>query len=292
MMDPLKLLYLTPYLVSLAISLRIGLYALKRRQIAGAFALTVMAIGESTYIAGYILELLSITVAGKVFWDNFQFFGTLAFPTGLFLFGLEYTRQQNNHSRSTLALLLIPPTLAILAAYTDPLHSLIRSSTKIVAAPPFGELSYDYGIGVYVVAVFFYLFIGIGLFLLIRAVFTPHSIYRAQALTVLVGMLFPFVGSVLSVAGVTIGGHRDTAPFNFALSNIVVAVGLFRFALLDVVPIARNKVLENMPDALFVFDRKYRVIDLNPAARAAMVCLTNGFLARPLPKSCRNGQKL
>jgi PAS domain S-box-containing protein len=169
-----------------------------------------------------------------------------------------------------LALLCAAPIITLLIAYTDPLHHLIKSNIEIHSAPPFGELTYTFGVGVYVVMLYFYALILMGLFLLIRAFLQLHSIYRSQTMVVLIGMMFPVVGSILGLIGMNLGTHRDIAPLTLALSNIFVAWGLFRLRLLDVIPIAHNKVLEGMPDALVVIDNQHHVVDLNPAARAVL----------------------
>ena len=46
----------------------------------------------------------------------------------------------------------------------------------------------------------------------------------------------------------------------------MVAWGLFRYRLFDIVPIARERVLENMADQVIVLDAQERVIDINLAA--------------------------
>ena len=53
-----------------------------------------------------------------------------------------------------------------------------------------------------------------------------------------------------------------------------MAWGLFRFGLFDVVPVARNRVVEGMDDGVIVVDTHGRVVDLNPAAQRIL-----GYLA-------------
>jgi PAS domain S-box-containing protein len=61
--------------------------------------------------------------------------------------------------------------------------------------------------------------------------------------------------------------HLDLTPFAFALSCIALALGLLRYRLLDVVPIARRAVIDGMSDGVIVLDNQDRVVDLNPAIR-------------------------
>ena len=49
-----------------------------------------------------------------------------------------------------------------------------------------------------------------------------------------------------------------------------MAFGLFRFRFLDVVPAARDAVIENMRDGVVVLDAKNRIVDINPAAEGIL----------------------
>ena len=62
------------------------------------------------------------------------------------------------------------------------------------------------------------------------------------------------------------GPSLRLTPFAFALSSVAIAYGILRFQLVDLIPIARDLVLERMTDALVVLDMDTRVVDVNLAA--------------------------
>jgi GAF domain-containing protein len=62
----------------------------------------------------------------------------------------------------------------------------------------------------------------------------------------------------------------DPTPFTLLVTGITFALGLFRFQLLDVVPAARDAVIEGMGDAVLVLDVENRIVDLNPAAQRVL----------------------
>jgi PAS domain S-box len=57
-------------------------------------------------------------------------------------------------------------------------------------------------------------------------------------------------------------------PVGFALTGILVLIGMKRFSLLVLVPVARDQLVERMTDGLIVLDSHGRLIDINPAARS------------------------
>jgi PAS domain S-box-containing protein len=56
-------------------------------------------------------------------------------------------------------------------------------------------------------------------------------------------------------------------PFSFTVTGLAFAWGLYRFHLLDLVPVAREAIIESMSDAILVLDLQNRIVDLNPAAQ-------------------------
>ena len=53
----------------------------------------------------------------------------------------------------------------------------------------------------------------------------------------------------------------------YALGNLIVAWGFYRYRLLDWVPIAQEKLVERLRDAVIAIDFQNRIVDLNLTAR-------------------------
>jgi PAS domain S-box-containing protein len=74
---------------------------------------------------------------------------------------------------------------------------------------------------------------------------------------------------------------RDTSPFTFALGNLVIAWGLFRYRLFDVVPIARELVIESMSDAVIALDERDYLVDINPTAKLLINASEEEVIGKP-----------
>ncbi|HYH82437.1 MAG TPA: diguanylate cyclase, partial [Longimicrobium sp.] len=96
-----------------------------------------------------------------------------------------------------------------------------------------------------------------------------HRLYRAQTALVIAGMLIPLLGTVATMTVLAGWSGRDLSPVTFGVANLLIAWGLFRRHLFDVVPVARHTVVESLSDAVYVLDPGGRLLDLNPAARRA-----------------------
>ena len=71
-MSSAELTYLFPYLFSLLLSLAILFFVWSKKNSQGIFAFGWYVIGQTLWIAGFILELTSSSLEDKVLWDGFQ----------------------------------------------------------------------------------------------------------------------------------------------------------------------------------------------------------------------------
>jgi len=259
--------FLLPYILALLVTTGIGIYAVAQRRVTGASEFAVVSLAQASMVLGYLFELYSPTLRGKIFWDDFQFIGTFLTPVGLLMFANTYTGRELAHPGRRWLLLSVLPILFMLLIVTDRFHGLVRPHAWLVAGQPFDALDYDWSPLFLVMISYTYVVAAAGFFVLISHLFRTSARFRQQLLIVLLGIGVPFIGGALTVLGVRFGLHRDTTPFSFAIGNTIIAWGLFRYDLFNVVPVARDRVVENIADAVIVLDGQNRLIDFNPAAR-------------------------
>ncbi|MBK7177397.1 MAG: PAS domain-containing protein [Chloroflexi bacterium] len=124
----------------------------------------------------------------------------------------------------------------------------------------------DY-IGFWLHAVYSYILLFSGTVLIYRFLRQSSRLYWPQTMVILIGIFVPWLANLLFLLGVT---TIDLTPFGFTVTGLVLAWGLLRFQLLDILPIARTAVFESLSDAILTIDDKNRIIDLNPAAEALL----------------------
>jgi signal transduction histidine kinase len=136
-----------------------------------------------------------------------------------------------------------------------------------VLSPSGRFLLLDYGAGFWVYWVYSYVLLVLGTFYLISMLVRSPRVYRKQGAALLVAVAAPWVGNGMYVTGLSPTPNLDLTPFAFLISGAALSFGFFRFRLLDIVPVARDAVIEGMDDGVVVVDTEGRVVDLNPAAR-------------------------
>lgn len=266
-MNSEQLLYLAPYLISLGVSLGIFLYSWQHRNVKGARAYLWYVAGQLLSTMGFIFETISPNLSVKIFWDKFQWLTEgfiIIFAFLVFVF--QFTEAKQRNPKLFWAIMLIIPLAFNLIVATDGAHHLIYENAHLEMSRPYSQLTYNFTPAVYLFSLYIYGAPLYGMLLLLRFAFKKQDIYRWQAVTITLGFLIPLGFSLLALFNIIFTPQRDATPITFAIGNMVVMWGLFRFGTLEVVPIARERVIENLNDPVFVLDTNNRIIDVNPAA--------------------------
>jgi PAS domain S-box-containing protein len=248
--------------LSLAATLAIAVWAWNRRAAAAAVPFAALALAEALWNAGHIGELASESLTAKLAWDSFETLPAVA--TGLFmlLFAARYTGRKLPAWLLVLAVVALGvPAAAIVAV---PFGGGLRASARL--EPPFGALLYDFSGWdvIYIVALFAVCLAAVGL--VIGRFVKERPPFRAQTAGVAVALACPLVfGFVWLLLDLRLQGERDVSDVAFGISALVIAWTLARGRLFDLAPIARESVFEHLADAVLVFDRAGRVVDLNQA---------------------------
>jgi PAS domain S-box-containing protein len=273
--------YVWPLLVAAAVLATLAFFAWRRHPAPGARAFALLMLAASEWSLGYALELGSTALPTKVFWADVQYLGIVIVPGAWLVFVLRYVGAEEWLSRRNLALLAIEPAVMLVLVWTNAAHGLVRSSVRLDSSGPFPALDYAYGAAFWINAVYSYALLLVGTLLLLQVLLRQPRLYRRQAIVLLIGLLAPWVGNALYISGLRPFSYLDPSPFAFILTGLAVVGGLFRFRLLDLVPIARSAVIERMDEGVMVLDAQSRVVDLNPAAAQVIGCSVSEIIGRP-----------
>ena len=264
-MSWVKLLYLLPYIISLLISLGVTVYSWHRRSVKGAKEYSFVAFAQFIWIFGFICELIVSSLKAKIFWDNFQWWGSLLWPVAFFIFAVRYSDREIIHPLRTGILLLIFPLIFLFLVYSNGIHHLVRINEYLIPNVPFPELRYDFKLFVWLMGIFGYSLAAMSIALLLVKFFKSQHLYRRQLGIIFLGIFFPLIGSIVILSELNIGVYRDITPITSAIGNLFAMWGLFRFRLFDIVPVARDQIIENLNDMVLVFDHQGRIVYINPA---------------------------
>lgn len=256
----MNLSYTIALLASATIAGMIAFIAWQRRSAPGANALFALALALLVWALTYAIHWTNAYRPNLFFWLDLTYFGVVAAPTAFFAFALLFTGSVSHLSHRHILLLTIMPFLTVLLLWTDGWHHLFfggqRGEGAILTGGPWFWIN----------ALYLYGLVLVGIVFLVRYLVRTPSLYRGQVVAILLGACFPVLGSIVGVAGISPFPDFDLTPFAFTLTGLAFAYGLFIQRMLDIIPVARDVLIENISDSVLVLDTQDRIIDLNPAA--------------------------
>jgi diguanylate cyclase (GGDEF)-like protein len=259
--------YSTVDIIAATIQMCVAIMALRRRGVPGATTLTLLMLAAAEWSIGGALEYAAVGTSHKVFWAPVEYLGSSSVPVLLLLLAFEYNRFDWVLTRRNIALLFIVPIIAMVLAATNQWHHLIWTQFDVDPAHP-NLLIYHHGVTFWITVFgYSYAAIIVGVILFIRAAIQLPSFYRRQTALLLIGTVIPSIGDLLYDMKARPMPGLELGPLGLACTGIILAVAIFRFGLLDIIPVARDTLVETLHDGILVLDNQNRIVDINPAAR-------------------------
>jgi len=225
-----------------------------------------MLLSNALWSLGYGLELASNTLGQMRFFINIEYLGITTLPVTWFLFCLHLRGKDSWYKNPlNLSVLLGTSLLTVILVWTNDYHHLHYRSIKVDNTGTFPMLILEPGIWYRFFIVYFYLLLGLGSYLILRTFSKADPIYRRQNYTIFFAALIPWIVNLAYLLGLRPLNNLDLTPFAFIVAISLIAVAVYRFKLFDILPIAREKVLDLIQDGYLVLDGQNRAIDCNIA---------------------------
>lgn len=256
----MELQYAIALIVAAIISTIVAMIAWQRRNAIGAKSLFILMSAAIVWSLTYAIRWLAHEEPAQLFWLDATYFGVIIAPTAFLILALEYADQVHVLTSRVRIGLAIIPIFTIFILWTDPWHGLFYNGLRT------GDAILNGGIWFWIFISYTYLILLLASILIFRKIIMEKLFFQVQAGLLLAGMLLPWLGNIVSMMGFSPFPGLDLTPFLFTISGILFMFALFRFGLLDVVPIAHTRLMEGLLDGVIVVDKVNRIVDVNPAA--------------------------
>lgn len=208
-------------------------------------------------------ESMSTDLEMKKFWSRISYLGISFLPACYFFFATTFSQKTEILTTRNISLLLIIPFLTIPVALTDEYHQLLWRDVSI---------NHDLNLLVIEHSSWFWIFwaysitlIMAGLYNLFLSISRFTAYYKTQVWALLVATMIPFTGNLMYITGINPLPGFDWTPVLFVLSGLVITFGVMKYRMFDLVPFARNKLIDTMSDGVLVVNQEGFIEDYNPA---------------------------
>ncbi|MFP4344802.1 MAG: histidine kinase N-terminal 7TM domain-containing protein [Anaerolineales bacterium] len=257
--------YVLPLIATAAAVLVLAGLIWRRRPTPGATALTSFMFAVAAWTLGYAVELGSTNMATLMWAFKIQYFGILAVPILWFVFALQYAGRGDEVTPTDLVLLSFIPFITLVLVFTNELHGFYLEKIHIDRSGGFTAMAWEPGPWFWINTFYVYTLLATGSILLLVKMIRLRQPYRTQVLGLVLAIAAPWLGNIWYFFALDPDPRINPVPYTFAFSGLAITWSLTRFQLLRVMPIARNTLVESMPDALLVFDTHHALVDINPA---------------------------
>ena len=253
----------------------------RQRSILGARYLAAYLVSIACSSFFYGLMLMSAALPFQIAWYNLRSLSDLALGPAYLIFVLWYTGYRRWLKSAWVSAFWGVVILTYLMLLTNEWHHLNMAQMWVI---PYGNLFF---LGKVIGPLNWWVVLVIcsspivGLVLLTRHVLHMPRDYNRQFGLVYIGALLPSLVHIAYLLGWRPYGELIPTYFAWGFTAILLMVGLIRFRLLELHPVAREMVMEKVPVGILVLNSAGRVVDINPAARSDLGIPFDANLVRP-----------
>jgi PAS domain S-box-containing protein len=248
------------YLGASVVALLVAGLVLWNRQKKAALPLGIAGIGATLWAGGLFLSTMpweAVAILGI----RITYIGVSFGPAAMLLFALEYTGRERYVTRRLLAVLAIHPIVLLFFVFVNPGHLFF---VDLDPSAPIG-VEQDWGIAFWIHSIYGYLLSAIpSLLILELLVKANRGLYTGQSALLTAGVLVPLPLNVMYLADMV---QFDTTPLGFVVGFTFFGVAIVRYQLINIAPIAHERVIDTVRDGMVVVDTDDQIVESNPAAR-------------------------
>lgn len=258
----------TVMLANAAVAAGAAVSVWRRKGPTGRSGLSLALAGAAIWSFAYGFELFSRTLPAREYWGSAKYLGATLLPPAWLIFTFQYTgRWRQRRVSWRLFALAIEPVVVLTVLAVNSTRRLIRSyppgrlpDIPVVRLGPGYWAHFAYTNAIYL----------LGSGLLVATLLRISHLYWLQARVLTAALAVPWVINILASVRPRLFDRIDPTPVTVTLAGLVFVWGVFRFHLLNLVPIARAALIEMLSDGVVVIDAGGRVVDLNPAAESIL----------------------
>lgn len=239
----------------------VSIYLYQFKGSPGTRYLALMEAANAIWSVCYCLEYSTIDLSLRLFWSKLSYFGIIFTTLYFYFFSLRFVFREKPISYKLKRILITTSLLPIIGALTNDYHHLHWISARI--DPENNTTIYNYGPLFWLTFLYTYCLIILGITNLMKLIEKgPGKIYTSVWMIV-AASLIPMLGNFLYVFKVNPIPGFDWTPVCFLFSGIILAYINIRYSIFNLVPLAREKLIEIWEDGLLIIDQKLRIADFN-----------------------------
>ncbi|QSG04872.1 Signal transduction histidine kinase, contains PAS domain [Halapricum desulfuricans] len=273
-------------MATVAVGFAGALLAWRERPKPGSVSLTILLAGQCWWSSTLLFRVRASGIQEKILWTDVTWIGVAVLPVAWLFFSLSYTGYSEYVRKEYMLLASAIPVLTIVLGPTNEMHHLLYTDSVLLDYGGRAIIDRTPGPWFWVIAYYTYLLGLLGAIPLVSFVSSDLSIFQAQSVALLAGLVVPWVTNVAHLLGALPTSGIDPTPIAFSLSAVLFLGGLTQFRLLGTNPApirpARQLLFDQIEDGLVILDMDSHIININEPAAEAVGSAPSDLLGRSL----------
>lgn len=261
-----------------------------QRKAPGSFTLSLLMLAMSIWSGGYALHWVPLPESVQLMLPSLTYLGVLAVPTLFLIYALQFSNHENWLTPRICILLAIEPLITAGLLATNRFNHLMFLSIQSITESGFNPIEIAPGPWYYVNLFYSFFLIALGFVALILGMSHTSPLLRRQYRMVLLASAIPWTANIFTEL-FSLTSKVDLTPFMFGLAGVLFSYAVLRNRFMDLIPVARSRLIESMSDAILVVDLSNRIVDINPAMQEILQVEQSSFLGRPASDVLRSWMK-
>ncbi len=255
------------FIVSGIILSMLVIHGIRNRKTAIGRAFLFLICCAWIWTIGFIFELTAETLESKLLFARIQYIGISIIPIAWLYLSSVHTGRVLHKALWFTGIGIT--TVSLIFIFLVPLPNLFWGSPSLVNVGSHHiAVDYDYGFWFYyILTPYITVSVLVSLGMLVHLFVQPHVLYRRQTFLIILGSIIPLVVNIFYVIEVTPVSHINYSSATLSITGLLFGYALFRYGYLDIYPLARDIIFENMHDAVIVLNNQRKIIDANLAMR-------------------------
>jgi len=267
-------------LITAAINFVLAIYSLRYRKSPGIFIYCLLLLAITFYSFGYAFELWSGDTANILFWLRLEYIGISFIPSLLIMLALHYTGRTKFLKPWVMAILFMYGLVTLLMQFTN-FKGLFYLNFNLIYSENLVFADFGHGPWYWVHQVVLNLMLLISTVLYLIHVIRTTGRNRIRASIMLISCIIPYAIYLIYILGYR-PHNLDMNPFSFTLVGFLFALGVFRFQLLEYLPITMEHVFDSMADGVVILDNHGNLVSYNQSATRLYPQLNQRMKGEPL----------
>jgi PAS domain S-box-containing protein len=240
---------------------------IKRELMLWACAVVVAA---AIWMSAHAAEISSDSLFIKSIFSSIQLSLSVTLGTAWLVFILLYLGLQKWLKVSVIAVLISVCFSVFVLTLTNNIHHFVWSLVSLNDNNAFASLISTKYIGAWIFMSYTYCLGVIGGGLLLRRFSKVQNIYKTQTKVMIIAAIFVATLALLDALDLAsrLQLNISSTAWVLGIGSLVVLANLSQVRVRDILPIARDNIVENLRELLIVTDENTNIIDMNPAAQS------------------------